>query len=365
MVAHILSRRTLQQALVPVAAVAVATVLLAYPQAMATGISRGLSVCTSVIIPTLFPFMVLAGWLADSPLCRQPGRWLCAVTRRLFGLPGCCGPAILLSLVGGYPAGALSIARLLQQGLISPAEAKRMALFCVGGGPGFIISTVGNGLLGSTVAGICLYAAQTGVSLAIGVWLGRGKRQAKSRPPLPLSPPRPVASLVADTCRSLLTMCGFVVLSATVLSLCEGIGLSRLVHSATGVPASWPSAVLAALLEVSCGCIALAGSGELAPFWLSLCISWCGLSVQGQIAAALPGVKALASPFRAWRLLHGLLSGLLSLLLFRLFPVSVSTGGNITAALPYSVSATASFMLLLLSFMAMLCFSGKSTGKIQ
>ena len=126
---------------------AVCILLLSYPNAMATGISRGLSVCSTVIIPTLYPFMILAGLLANSPLCRRPGRVMTAVTRRLFGLPGCCGPAILLSLVGGYPAGAIAIAGLRERGQITEEETRRMTAYCVGGGPGFIVSTVGAGLL--------------------------------------------------------------------------------------------------------------------------------------------------------------------------------------------------------------------------
>ena len=368
MVIGVLSRRSLTRGLIPVAALAAAWVLLAYPQAMATGISRGLSVCSTVIIPTLYPFMVLAGWLADSPLCRQPGRWLCAVTRRLFGLPGCCGPAILLSLVGGYPAGALAIARLREQGLVEEAQVRRMTAFCVNGGPGFIISTVGAGLLGSTGAGVCLYAAQVAVSLAIGLFLGRRHRGESDSTASPTTLPRPLAKLVADTCAALLTMCGFVILAATALSLCEGLGLPLLVQRTVGISAAGLSAGLAALLEVSCGCIALAGSGELAPLWLSLCISWSGLSVQGQLAAALPGQPILSPYFRKWRLLHGGLSGGLSLLLFRLFPAAVTTGTAPVVTVPFSVSATASGMLLILSFLAMVCFSdffGKSTGKIR
>jgi uncharacterized membrane-anchored protein YitT (DUF2179 family) len=38
--------------------IAVAMVMLRWPQALANGVSRGLSVCSAVIIPTLYPFMI-------------------------------------------------------------------------------------------------------------------------------------------------------------------------------------------------------------------------------------------------------------------------------------------------------------------
>ena len=51
-------------------------VLLAWPEAAASGISRGLSICSSIIIPSLFPFLVLAGFLVKSGLSEALGRRL-------------------------------------------------------------------------------------------------------------------------------------------------------------------------------------------------------------------------------------------------------------------------------------------------
>lgn len=341
-----------------------AVLLLIYPQAMATGISRGLSVCSSVIIPTLYPFMLLAGWLTDSPLCRQPGRLTCAATRWLFGLPGCCGPAIFVSLVGGYPAGALTIARLLEQGRIDRDEARRMTVFCVNAGPGFIISTVGAGLLGSIKAGVLLFLSHITVSLLLGVLLGRGHHPSCKTEQLDMNSRRSVSALVTDTGKALLTMCGFILLSAAFLSLCEAAGIPSGVQQVLRLPARQVSAALAAITEVSCGCIALAENQPLAPLWLSLCLSWGGLSVHGQLTAILPSGTIDYPQFACWRILHGLLSGLTSLALFHYIPVDLATdaGGN-PLLLPYGVSAGASLMLLCMSFLAMLCFSEKSTGK--
>lgn len=359
--ARIIRRHTLHKGITSAVTLGIALLLLRYPDAVHNGVSRGMAVCGSVIIPTLFPFMLLGGWLADSPLCRQPGRVAQGIARRLFGLPGCCATAILLSLVGGYPAGAVAIGRLHEQGLIDREQARRMAAFCVCGGPGFIVGTVGIGLLDSAHAGWLLYAAQAVTTIAIGTWLGRGHRVQVS-PAISLISPRSIGGMVADTCRSLLTMCGFVVAAATVLSLLEGIGLAGWLATHLGISVAAVSGSVAALLEVSCGCIALAGM-PLAPLWLSLCLGWGGLSIHGQLAAALPGLAAIDRRFRWWRVMQGTLSGGVAMVLFHLFPPERSTGANSVQSLPFSVSATASSMLLFLCFLTMLCFSEKKTGK--
>lgn len=337
---------------------AVATAfLLIYPQAVATGISRGLSVCATVVIPSLFPFMLLSGVLADSPLCRHPGKVSAWIAGRLFGLPPCCAPVILLSMVGGYPSGMLAVARLYRQGQIQQDEVKRMSLFCIGAGPGFVINTVGVGLLGSSSAGILLYAAQTIVALGIGILLGRGHRQQHKRPPALDTAPRSAHAIIVDTCGALITLCGYVSLAAMVLSVMQAIGLSRWGGSTL-------STVLAAILEVSCGCVALAGMPRT-PLWLSLALGWGGLSVQGQIAAALPEERLLTTRFFGFRILQGVLSAGVSAGLFALFPVRIHTAVGTPQALPYSVSVQGSVMLLCLCFLAMLCFSEKKTGNCR
>ena len=354
------SKQGITSAITGISLILAGGVLLAYPNAVATGISRGMAVCTTVIIPTLYPFMLLSGLLTDSNLCRRPGRCTRWITGRLFGLPGCCGPAILLSLVGGYPAGMLAVAGLYRQGSITYNQWKRLSAYCVGAGPGFIVGTIGASLLGSTQAGILLYVAQVVTSLGMGVWLGRG-HQGQQESPSQTLPKRPAAEMVADSCRALLTMCGFVVAAATVLSLAEAIGVAGMVAAVTGWNTGWISAGLAGLLEVSCGCLAVVGL-PFAPVWLSLILSWGGLSVQGQLAATLPEERLLTPRFWGYRLIHGTVSASLTLLLFRLFPTQLQVMSNTPSAIPYSVSAQGSVMLLILTFLAMLYFSQKNTG---
>ncbi len=365
MFVRVIRRTALQKLMIGLLFAAAAALLLCRPQAVATGVSRGLSVCTRIIIPTLYPFMLLAALLAGSPLCRAPGRLADAVTRRLFGLPGCCGPAILIALVGGYPAGAVAISRLREQEQITRQQARQMSRFCVNGGPGFIIGTVGSGLLGSAQAGVLLFAAHAAVSVAVGIWLGHRARGKAERAPRraagvpPAAEHGGIAAAVGSTCGALLQLCGFVVLASAVLSLLDGSGIAPALARLTGLSPQALRSATAALLEVSSGCIALSGSGALAPFWLSLCIGFGGLSVHGQIAALLGGDGIPDRMFFLFRVFHGVASGGLALLLFRLFPAadtaasaSAPIGGGIA---PVSTSLSASLALLVFTFAVMLC----------
>lgn len=363
-VARTVDKESLTVGSTALGAVGIGLLLLWYPDAVANGIRRGLSVCSTVIIPTLYPFMLLSGWLSHSPLCRHPRRVSRFVAHRLFGLPACCAPAILIGLVGGYPAGILAMAQLYRQGLIRREECHRMTAYCVGGGPGFVISTVGALLLGSVQAGVWLLIGQVAASLLIGTALGRGHRTYTADPTPTEDTPAPFAHIVRDTCGALLTMCGFVVLGAMALSLCEAVGLATSLAALFHLPSGTVSALLAGLIEVSSGSIAVAGLG-VSPVWLSLVLSWGGLAVHGQLAAALPEERILGGRFWGWRLSHGLLSGGITALLFHFFPPDRFTVGQNTATLPYSASVSASMTLILLSFLTMLCFPEKKAGKTK
>lgn len=99
---------------------------------MFKGAENGIGLCLSTLVPSLFPFMVLASYITDSGPAEKIGRHLSWLTKPLFGLDGCFASAIILSLVGGYPVGAKTVNSLYKKGAASESECKRAGLFwCV------------------------------------------------------------------------------------------------------------------------------------------------------------------------------------------------------------------------------------------
>ena len=360
------------------AAIALGAALLIWPQAAATGVSRGLSICSGVIIPSLFPFLVLAGFLVRSGISAAIGRRLEGITRALFGLPGCCAAGILLSLVGGYPAGGAAVGELLRQGSITRGEGRRMLRFCVNAGPAFVISAVGAGMLGSVRAGVVLFAAHVAASLLLGIGAHLLDRNRPSQPDKvaknPTARPLPATAAFVEAvngaCRSLLIMCGFVVLFAAVLSLADVSGVQQGFQWLVSLPLFGLESdtkalhcIFPCLLEVSCGCVEAARSGAAAPLLLGMAMGWGGLSVHCQLAALLHEWKVMGKGFFAARLLHALLAALLTVLLFRIVPMPLEVFRPINGATvePFSISAVASVALL--SACAMLLLTTRHAGK--
>ncbi len=294
-------------------------VLLLRPNATANGISRGLSICASVIIPTLFPFFVLSGFAARSGIAAAIGRRLEPLTRRLFGLPGCAASGILLAFIGGFPAGGVAVSDLVRTDQLTRDEGERMLRFCVCGGPGYVIVTVGNRLMNSTAFGTVLFAANVLSALLIGILTTpRTTRQKASvvsrrRTSLPLADA--FTQSVSSACQSLLNTCGFVALFSTILALLDAFFPSA-------------SALLPCLLEVSCGCIRAASMRRLAPLLLGFAVGFGGLSVHCQIAAALSGTGVFTARFWISRLLHGLLTALLTVFALQWLPITLPVFGS-------------------------------------
>ena len=230
-------KRTFSTVFLFISVVAVGAGLLFFPGAAVQGARKGLSFCGQILIPSIFPFMVLASFLVKSGLAKKIGRHIGAITRFLFYLPGCTGATILVGLIGGYPAGARGIKALVEQGEISPRQGERMLNFSVGAGPAFVITAVGANLLGNSAAGVVLFVSQVAAAVGIGVISGLiARRKGESADP-PSSSRRQTTDKIdiatalvdsaADSTAGMLNMSAFVILFSALLAILEQSGAGR------------------------------------------------------------------------------------------------------------------------------------------
>ncbi len=351
-------KRRFQQGGIVFLFMAAAVLLLRFPAAVATGVSRGLAVCGEVIIPSLFPFLVLSGIFIHSGTAAMVGRKWERAARRVFHLSGNGAAVLLIGAVGGYPAGAAAVRDLWDRREIDESEASRLLLCCVGGGPAFIIGTVGARLLGSAYKGVLLYAAHVLAMLLIAFFTRRRGEPTKQKVP----PPQKVAfsaifSLAVERAvTSILGISGFVLLFSAVLTLSDAVGVTNVMLSTFTSPAI-PAAIYAAFWEVSCGCVELAAcrfSGVGVAFLLGAALGWGGLSVAMQIRGMFSEPALPWGSYYVGRCAHALVGGFLSAGLFAVMPMTsnvttaVAPLYTVTAVHPFSVSAAASAALLVL-----------------
>lgn len=330
-----------------------AVLLIQNAPVVAKGAVQGIRLCLQTVIPSLFCFMVLTCFLINSGLYRFLSLPLARVTRRLFFLPPELGSILLLGMVGGYPMGAKAIASLLQQQKIDQSLAQRMMLYCCCAGPSFIISAVGVQMFGSFSVGVLLFAVQLGVSVLFALVCALHCRLHSSRPAA-ITDPHPVSSVrplglgeafvlsVAQSVEAMGQMSGFIVLFSA---------LSQLISSLLPC-ASLARALLLGCLEVTNGC-SLASTLPLGAVFASCFLSFGGLSVLAQIMGILKGTHIRILPILLSRLLHALVSGVLTFVLLKSLGESVSVFAAQTHPIPVADPATP-FLCLCLIMMGVL-----------
>ena len=298
---RLLAKPRLRAALVGLGLLCAALALIAWPAQSAAAVREGLALCANVVVPSLFPFFVLASLVVELGLSRCLGRLLHPIMAPLFRVNGACAAALALGFVGGYPVGARTVAQLYRRGGISRREACRLLLFSNNCGPAFILGVAGLGCFGSLRAGVLLWGVHILAALVIALALPRQAAEPSERPgSVPARPPLVPALIAAvrDAAGTMVYICGFVVFFLVLL---------RVMGRVTGL--SHP--VLSGAVELTQGILALPHTRR-GFVWAAGLLGWGGLSVHGQSAAVLSGTDLPMGPYLAAKAAHAAVSVLLA-----------------------------------------------------
>jgi len=289
--------------------------LIVFPQEVSRAVRDGLSLCTDTLLPTLFPFLVLSGFLIKSGLAAPLGRILEPIMQPLFHLPGVCSSAFLLGLVGGYPTGAKTALALYRSGQCSRREAEQTLAFCNNCGPGFLLGSIGFGVFGSLSCGVLLFfthalaAVLTGILLAAPhpISLSTGKTSTEK----PSMPAAFVAS-VTESMQAFLNLSAFVLCFAAITCLAQLSGLISALAVLLPFSQENSTCFLLGLLEMSTGTLQLShGTAAEQMILTSAIVGWGGLSVHCQVLSLMEDTELSPSLYFKGKALHALLSALL------------------------------------------------------
>lgn len=299
------------------AVLAICSMLLIYSQSSCKGAESGIEFCLSVLIPSLFPFMAVSGFLIKSGLSHRLGKPFGKLTRKIFGLGGEFAPIILLSMIGGYPVGARGIASLKVQGRANDLEAEKAALFAVCAGPGFIVNFVGMSLYGSKTIGAVLLASQMLSVIILGIavnffYKGKGNNNSFAELNSPkASVSTALVEAVADSSKGILAICAFVVLFSALTAIISEITSDQSTRN-----------LIYCLLEV---CTAVKQLSQSSPVeTVAFAVGFGGLCVHFQIFSALGDLKINKLIFFVIRLVQGAITAVLAHIGLALFPAEAT-----------------------------------------
>lgn len=271
--------------------------LLAEPDSSVEYMTRGLRLCVTSVIPTLFPFMVVSGILTRSGCGQLLGICFGSPMRRLFGVGGAGAAAVLLGAVCGFPVGAVTVAAMFCRGELDRSEASHVLSFCNYPSSAFMITAIGVTLFGSRKIGVILLISVYLSGAICGIVGARLLHRntmhngisSQDSPSISSSSSVVIArgavtDAVASSAEAMLCVCAYVAFFSVVTG-CLGRIFNAFPHSGIF------DALLYSFFELTSGAAASAAIPDPTA-GISLCAAaagWSGLSVHLQVLSAVSG----------------------------------------------------------------------------
>ncbi|MGW7160392.1 nucleoside recognition domain-containing protein [Paenibacillus taichungensis] len=300
---------------------------------------QGLDIWWKIIFPAMLPFLMLSQMLTAFGFTHALGVLLGPLMQRWFRLPGKAGLAIVVGMCGGFPAGADTASRLVQDQQITAKQAGIVAAASHFANPLMIILVIGAAFLHQPAAGyflLIVHWVSGWIATMIGVRLLpkelKGKKSSTATPSsykrrslwsqMMLAAReaqerdgRGFGKLLGDTVsqavQTLMMTGGYMIVFAVFVRL-----LTLYITPGTSV-AFWPS-----LLELHLGTYHLSQSPLTPVLLMSLLaavLGWGGLCSHLQVSAVLKAAGLAATSmlyFAGIRLLQALVAFFISLLLW-------------------------------------------------
>lgn len=290
---------------------ALAVLLIKHSSLVSEAVERGLSLCARTMIPSLFPFMVIAELIVRSGVGKTVARPVGRPLKYLFGVSEAGSCALVLGALCGFPVGARTAAAYYHEGELDTREFNHVLCFCNVPSAAFLIGAVGHSLFGHARVGQVMLALCLGAAALVGLlfrFLLPRRVMTAQGGCTPVSTNAEKGSLLSESIAS--AAVGMQGVCATVLVFSALIGVLGQYADALGLSQT-ARASLFGLLELSTG-VAEASALPDARVAAALCAAmagWAGISVHCQILSVCDGCPVALVPFWISRLLQGLLCG--------------------------------------------------------
>lgn len=157
--------------------------IVIFPERYVEGCFNGFLMWAECVLPSLFPFMIIALIMIKTGVAERASLPLKRVTG-FFKLPQSAAVCFVLSIFSGYPAGSKVVAEFYDGGALCSADCRRLAPLCSTSGPLFIIGSVGLKMFADKSAGVKIFAAHLSAVLLTSLLYSLfTKNSTPSKPP--------------------------------------------------------------------------------------------------------------------------------------------------------------------------------------
>lgn len=223
------SKTKLKDFALPLVIIVFMGLMLAFPEHYMKATGRGLALFASNVLPAMFPFLFLNTMLSNTRAIPFINKAFEKPVNKIFGVVKEGAFVLISALICGYPVGAVTTARLYENGDISIDDAKSFLPFTSLAGPVFILSTVSSVFEDKNVGLVVLISHYVGTFINGLVWRFLSHTRARKRNHIENGPvvintsalPADLAThllgeAVTSSALSMLTVGGYIVLFGLV-----------------------------------------------------------------------------------------------------------------------------------------------------
>jgi sporulation integral membrane protein YlbJ len=301
------------------------------------GASNSIILFLNVVLPSLFPFMVLMELLMQTRFLQFASILFTPFMRPIFNLPGVSSTALIFGFLGGYPNGAIVASNLREKNLISRKQANHLIGFCNNASPIFITGAIGVGLLSSPAYGMLLLKSHLIAGICVGLLMRFLFHNSIDRDELISNPPQildrskhqlfslsDITNAIFKSLRIMSIIGSYIIIFGVIISV---IDYSKIFKISTNIVellfdksffGNFAPSVLSGLVELTTGIKMV--SSENIPLWLclssiSMLLGWGSLSVHFQVISLLKKTDIQPVYYIIGKILHGILSAIFTIIL--------------------------------------------------
>ncbi len=328
----VFNHRTNSKNLILAAAAFFAAAMVVFPSVTESGSKSAIIIWANAIVPVLLPFFIFADFIKR--------------TGNLQRLPVQLYP-LLIAVLSGYPMGAKIVGDLVGDGTLSCARGREVLSYSLVTGPAFLMGTIG-AFLGSTRAALIIMLAHYLGALLNGCFFHGSKRDMKLRARSVEERPRAAGSFADSAAQfhagaavsaanpsrhsaaspvlenfTIAITSGFkamAVILAYLMIFMIGIDLAEAAGIWTHLGSELTVSFLKGILEMTVGANMISLCNASLAFktvLIATIVSFGGLSVIGQSVSMAAGSGIRLADILQIKLMHGIFSGILAMLLTR------------------------------------------------
>lgn len=156
--------------------------IIVYPERYVNCCFRGFALWAECVLPSLFPFIVIALILIKTGMAEKASLPLKKATH-VLNLPQNAAVCFVLSILSGYPAGSKMVAEFYDKGALSCEDCDKLAPLCSTSGPLFIIGSVGFKMFSDKILGVKMFVAHALAIIIFSLIYCRFCKKSQDMPP--------------------------------------------------------------------------------------------------------------------------------------------------------------------------------------